>query len=156
MLALQDLIGHIRNLRAEYGIDPGQEVRVLIRSAPDELAAALEAEHEAVVRLARADFTERSGSHDGEPGAHAVLSSGAELFLPLADVIDLDRERGRLDRELDRVGRVLADARGRLSSEQFIEKAPAEVVEREREKARSLEERQQRLEEKRRALGADS
>ncbi|UCG76784.1 MAG: valine--tRNA ligase [Gemmatimonadota bacterium] len=150
--ALQELVGQVRNLRSEYGIDPGREVKVFVREVPPPLAEALRAEEQGASRLARAAFEEADGL-PAEPGAHAVLQSGGELFLPLADLLDLDRELARLAKELDRLDGILAGTRARLDSPAFLDKAPAEVVEREREKARSLEERRERLIEKRRALG---
>ncbi len=149
---LQEVVGHVRNLRAEYGIDPGRRLRVLVRGAPRGLMAAMDTEGRGISRLARADFDHVEELPD-EPGAHAVLDSGAELFLPLADVVDLERERERLEKESSRLDSILAGARARLQSEAFLEKAPPDVVAREREKLASVEERHRRLEEKRRSLG---
>ena len=64
-----------------------------------------------------------------------MLRSGGELFVPLADLIDVDRERGRLAEELERVRGLLRGTEQRLGNEQFTGKAPAAVVEKEREKA---------------------
>jgi valyl-tRNA synthetase len=77
------------------------------------------------------------------------------VFLPLRDVIDLDRERARLADELERLGGLLAGARKRLKNPGFLSGAPAEVIEREREKADSLEQRHRRLLEKRAAFGPE-
>jgi valyl-tRNA synthetase len=89
----------------------------------------------------------------GEPGAHSVLRIGGELFLPLRDLVDLERERERLAAELERLGSLLAGARSKLENPGFLSGAPAEVVQREREKAASLEQRHARLLEKRAAFG---
>jgi valyl-tRNA synthetase len=62
------------------------------------------------------------------------------------------RERERLSKELARLEEILASSKARLDSRKFLERAPADVVEREREKERSIEERRRRLMEKRRAL----
>ena len=152
MSSLQEIVGHVRNLRAEYRVDPGREVRVIVRGAPPELRSALEDAGQGVARLARATFQEVDGQQPSGPGAHAVLRSGAELFLPLADLVDVGRERERLSKELARLEEILASSKARLDSRKFLERAPADVVEREREKERSIEERRWRLMEKRRAL----
>jgi valyl-tRNA synthetase len=149
---LQELVGQVRNLRAAYGIDPARQLTVLVRGAPPVLAEAMTAEGQGISRLARAVF-QKADDLPAEPGAHAVLQSGAELFLPLADVVDVDRELGRLEKELLRIEGLLEGSRGRLESPAFLEKAPEEVVAREREKQKSLEERRGLLVEKRRALG---
>jgi valyl-tRNA synthetase len=123
---------------------------------PPALVAALDAESEGLTMLARLENLETvTASPEGEPGAHAVLRTGGEIFLPLRDVIDLDREKQRLVAELDRLSSLLASARGKLENSGFLERAPVEVVEREREKATSLEQRYERLLEKKAAFGLD-
>ena len=66
----------------------------------------------------------------------------AEVFVPLEGLIDVDAERRRLEKERDRVSRLIESARARLANGEFLEKAPAEVVQRERDK---LEEHEQKL-----------
>ena len=78
--------------------------------------------------------------HPGGAGAHAVLSNGMELFLPLEGVIDLEQEKKRLAVEIDRLSGQLVGARRKLENRGFLEKAPEEVVAREREKADSFQE----------------
>jgi len=154
--ALQDLVGTVRNLRSEYSIDPGRRIGLHVIDPPPALAQAIQFESQGLSQLAR---LESLWSVDrlpaDEPGAHAVLRTGGELFLPLRDVVDLARERERLAEELERVGSLLAGTRGKLENPGFLSGAPAEVVEREREKAASLEQRHRRLLEKRAAFGPD-
>ncbi len=111
-----------------------------IRDTVDALEAQLQ-------RLARVG-TLHWGSADGAVGASAVLKSGLAVFLPLEGVVDLDRERGRLRDEVARVGSLLAGANRKLENENFVNRAPDEVVEKERDKARSLEAQLQGLREK--------
>ena len=81
-----------------------------------------------------------------------MLRSGLELFIPLEGVIDLDRERARLREEVARADSILAGARGRLANEKFTSRAPADVVQKEREKVASLEEQRDKLTRTLRAL----
>jgi valyl-tRNA synthetase len=153
--ALQEIVSSVRNLRSEYGVDPSRRVDVVVARAPEAVRAALEADSEGILRLGRLaslDLVEAIPA--GEPGAHAVLRSGAEVFLPLAGVVDLVRERGRIQSEIERLEGVLSSARRRLEDPNFVGRAPAEVVEREREKQRSCEERVTLLVEKRAAFGS--
>jgi valyl-tRNA synthetase len=149
---LRELISTIRNLRSEYGIQPQRELEVRLDAVSSDLEVALEAEEDGLRRLARVASVQRGAGGEGEAGAFAVLRAGTELFVPLADVVDLARERERVEEELGRVDGLLESARRRLANRAFLEKAPAEVVEREREKADSLEEQRSRLREKRRIL----
>ena len=154
--ALQDVVGTVRNLRAEYSIDPGRRIDLVLVDPPPGLAAALEAESDGLRLLARLDKLETAdASPEGEPGAHAILRTGGELFLPLRDVIDLDREKQRLVAEFDHLASLLSAARSKLENPGFLERAPADVVAREREKATSLEQRYERLLEKKAAFGLD-
>ncbi len=157
MRALQELITTVRGLRSEYDVPARAEVAVALLHTPALLRDALGVEERSVQRLAGVSVLEYSG--DGEDGAdergagaHAVLQSGAELFLPLEGLIDVSRERGRLQDELNRIGRLLESAARRLESEQFVTRAPADVVEREREKAASFRDQQERLARKLAAL----
>jgi valyl-tRNA synthetase len=151
--ALRELIGVIRNLRSEYNVPAGQRVEVQLTGVPDALRRALDEEGRALRPLAGVEtVTEGGAGANGEAGAHAVLRSGAELFLPLAGVIDLERERGRLRKELDRIEGQLRGVAGKLSSEQFLSRAPAEVVAREREKEETFRDQRDRLNKKLAAL----
>ncbi|MEN8375337.1 MAG: valine--tRNA ligase [Gemmatimonadota bacterium] len=148
--ALIELIGSIRTARAEYNVPPSQPVAVHLTDASAGLRAALEGEPRALARLARAEPAD--GGLSGA-GAHDVLKDGTGVFVPLADVIDLGRERSRLSAELERIGGQRRAAEGRLANESFTGRAPADVVEREREKAVSFREQEERLSEKLQALG---
>ncbi|HEX6940108.1 MAG TPA: valine--tRNA ligase [Longimicrobiales bacterium] len=145
MAALMELIGEIRTLRSEYGVAAGALVEVRLANVPASLERALSAEERALRRLARVGEVRRNGEADGRAGAHAVLRSGADLFLPLEGIIDLERERGRLASEIERVERQLRSTEARLANEQFVSRAPAEVVEREREKAENFRAQVERL-----------
>jgi valyl-tRNA synthetase len=151
---LQEIIGAVRNLRADYGIDPARPVDVILARAPEAVSDVLTAEMEGLLRLGRMSSLETVGSVPaGEPGAHAVLQSGAEVFLPLAGVVDIEKERGRTESEIDRLRGLLEGSRRRLEDSRFVDRAPADVVERERDKVRSFEERLTVLVEKREAFG---
>jgi len=150
MNALMELIGEVRALRQEYGVAPGSEVSIRIVDASPALAAALEAEERAVQRLARVSEISLGGVGDGNErgGANAVLRSGGELFIPLADLIDVDKERQRLSAEVERLVGQLRGTEAKLSNEQFVSRAPEEVVAKERTKAENLRDQITRLKNK--------
>lgn len=150
MDALIELIGSVRGLRKEYDVPAAEELEVHLTSVPEVLRSALDVEERAVRRLARVralrmDGAGGRGGEGKQPGAHAVLRSGAEVFIPLADVIDLERERQRLGAELERIAKLLEAVEKKLANEQFITRAPEEVVAREREKAEMLRDQRDRL-----------
>ncbi len=148
MAALQELITQVRSLRKEYGVGEGQEVSVVLSGAPAGFDDTLQTQGDALRRLARVGSAE-SGSAPGHGvGAHAVLGNGTEVFLPLEGVIDVEREVDRLRQEVDRLEKHVADLDRRLGNQAFVERAPAEVVERERDKARAAREQIAKLGEK--------
>jgi valyl-tRNA synthetase len=150
MAALQELIQEVRRLRKEYGVGEGRMVTIHLDADDGALPAA--ASHaSALRRLARVGSVE-TGSGNGI-GAHAVLSGGAELFLPLEGVIDLERERARLAGEIERLQGQLAGAEKKLANEQFVTKAPDAVVQKERDKAAGLAEQVEKLRAKAEELG---
>jgi valyl-tRNA synthetase len=86
-------------------------------------------------------------------GGHAVLSDRTTVFVPLGDAIDLGRECGRLGSEVDRLARLVESQEKKLGNQQFIARAPAEVVDRERQKLTSWREQREVLARKRDLLG---
>jgi len=148
---LQELLGAVRNIRSEYNVEHNSKVAVQVRSAGASLRSAFQAEGESARRLGGIDDL----TFDGEPhGASAttVLTSGAEVYVPLEGLIDLERERARLDRHAAELQDLVARSETRLASSDFVQKAPAHVVEQAREKLESLREQLDRVTQKRRAL----
>ena len=147
---LQAVIGAVRTLRGEYGVQPAARVPVRIAGS-DEVRAVLEASRRALHDLARVEELSFGGAN-GEIGASAVLRSGTEVFIPLAGVIDLERERARLREELGRVDGQIAGGEKKLANESFVARAPENVVAYEREKLASFREQRGKLAEKLAAL----
>jgi valyl-tRNA synthetase len=141
---LQELITQVRSLRKEYGVSEGAGVTINLTAIGDGFRNTLETQGDALRRLARVDDCALDTPADGV-GAHAVLKNGAELFMPLEGVIDIARERERLKAEINRLRGQLEGSRKTLGNERFVQQAPAEVVEKEREKARSFEEQLDKL-----------
>jgi valyl-tRNA synthetase len=151
MEEIQAVISAVRNIRAEYGVQPGKRVPLRVSPASDDTRRIIEANERAVRDLARVEELTFGGA-DGQVGASAVLRSGTELFVPLAGVIDLDRERARLREELQRVDGLIVGTEKKLGNESFVSRAPEEVVGREREKLASYREQRIRLADKLSAL----
>ena len=151
--ALMELIGTVRNLRSEYAVPPGSEIRIRLARAGAPLAAALRVEERALRRMAKVNAIETGdGAAAGKSGAHAVLRSGGELFIPLEGLIDVERERERLGKELARLEGQLRGTEAKLSNEQFVGKAKPEVIQRERDKAVNLRQQYEQLAEKLKAF----
>ena len=148
----QDAVVAIRQLRAEYGVPAGSWVDgVLV--APAALAAALTAQLPMVAALARTRLLVAEAAPGGA-AAQALLRDGVEVVIPLAGMVDVEKERARLAGELADLERHLAALEGRLANEKFVAKAPAALVEAERAKAADWRGRCAQLAAKLAALGA--
>ena len=86
-------------------------------------------------------------------GGYAVLADGTGVFVPLGDAIDVARECERLGAEIARLQQLVLSQERKLANEQFVARAPAEVVGREREKLATWGEQVTTLQEKRGRLG---
>jgi len=160
---VQALVDAVRAIRADYGVKPGHPVDVVLTRVSDRPRAAVAAEREAIVRLARIGdlrVDEGAAKHAGGPGsaasgagAHALLPDGADLFVALGGVIDVAKECARLGAEQQRLDRQIAGLRTKLANPGFTGQAPAEVVERERTKEREWSVKREALAAKLAALG---
>lgn len=140
MAQVQEVIRAIRNLRAELGVPPARRADVVLHPTSDRARALLEAarpEIEALAAVGRLTF----GAGDPPRQALAAAVPGAGVYLPLAGLVDVDRERQRLARELDAARADAARARALLANADFVARAPAAVVERERARLAAAEER---------------
>jgi valyl-tRNA synthetase len=129
---VREAIDAIRGLRSEYGVQPGAPIHAF--AAAGKGTDVLVANASLLQRLARCEI--HVGATPAGAAAHAVLPSGLELSLPLAGMVDVGKERARLQGELDGLVKQLDALRGRLSNEKFTAKAPAAVVDAERAKER--------------------
>jgi len=135
MEVIMELTGAIRNARAEYGVDPGRRIAATI--AGGARSDLLFDQREVLVSLARLDqerLTIVPALAEQPRQALALMVGGVECYLPLAGIVDLEAERKRLARELEEVADVISRAERLLANEDFVTKAPAHVVERERQK----------------------
>jgi valyl-tRNA synthetase len=164
---VQALVTAVRSVRAEYGVPPSRAVRAVVQAASPAAGEAFQAERQTIERLAKVAGLTVDGAAEAaggssraagaaaasHAGAHAVLPDGSAVFVPLADAIDVRKECERLGRERERLDRQLEALAAKLANQQFIGRAPADVVERERAKERSWREQRDALAAKLSALG---
>ncbi|MFC1499883.1 valine--tRNA ligase [Candidatus Zixiibacteriota bacterium] len=144
---LRAVISSVRAIRGEMHVPPGVRGNLIIRTGSGEAGSILEREKGMLLSLARLEGVEIGPDLTKPSGSAAAVIDDVELFLPLEDLIDLDVERGRLTAERDRLSSSLAASASKLENETFLDKAPPEVVEREREKLADMSERYTKLEE---------
>jgi valyl-tRNA synthetase len=150
---VQQLVTAIRNARAEKGVEPGRRIEALIQAS--ELAPMLQEQAAWLAALARLDpeklqITARLPA----PPEHAVplVVGPLQAYLPLAGMVDLERERARLTREREQSEAQIRRLEQLLAGP-FAERAPAEVVQGERRKLEGLQRSEAQLREQIEALG---
>jgi valyl-tRNA synthetase len=149
---VQELVSAVRQIRAEYGVTPGQSVRVILSDVGPDEQELFRAERGTIARLAKVSDLVLEASGEGV-GGHAVLPNGTGVFVPLGDAIDVERECARLDTEIERLLQLVTGQEKKLGNQQFTARAPAAVVDREREKLASWREQHEVLARKRALLG---
>jgi valyl-tRNA synthetase len=132
MAILIDTVTAIRTIRGEMRIAPGVTLDALVRPAAEH-ARVLQAHGSLVETLARARVT-LDANATRPPGSALAVVGRTELYVKLAGVVDFAGERVRLDKEVRRASEQIAFLESKLGRADFVERAPAEVVAKERER----------------------
>jgi valyl-tRNA synthetase len=138
------LIGEVRALRTEMNVAPGAQVNMVIKDAGAETKDRVAQYGDLIKRLARA---ERIDITTGEPpkGAAQIVLDEATVFLPLAGIIDIARERARLSKELDKTKSEAERIEKKLANPQFVSRADPAVIEEQRTKLAEFEQQKAKL-----------
>jgi valyl-tRNA synthetase len=140
--AVVELVRAVRNLRAEFRVQSGKRIPATV-SAPN-AGDVMSEEAAAIGALAMIEPLSFESDTGADDSASLVLEHST-VTVPLAGVVDLGAEVKRLTEELASLEQGAKRLEGRLSDEQFLSKAPDEVVEKERERLSSLKERRERV-----------
>ena len=134
MEGVMEVIRTVRNLRAEMNVAPGRRATLLLRPHQgwkDALAAA----EGYFRRLAFASKVEILEPQEGNPEKSASAVTGpCELFMPLGELVDVDKEIARLEKDRKNLQGEIARSQGKLANEGFVSKAPKQLIQQEREK----------------------
>jgi valyl-tRNA synthetase len=125
---LQDIVTKVRNIRSEMNVDAKQPVPVRIATMDAEQKRLLKNASDYIFKLAQVSQLEVVDQLPGDKLAAHAVAGGLALEVPLAGLIDVEAERTRLRKELDRVRREIETIERKLSNAGFMERAPREVV----------------------------
>jgi valyl-tRNA synthetase len=127
------VVSEIRALRTEMNVPPGTQIPAALHDAGETTRRRLAAYRDLVVRLARLSGID---AVDGAvaKGAAQIVVDETTVALPLAGVIDIGQERARLAKELEKTKAEAMKLEKKLGNEQFVAKAPPEVVEEQRQR----------------------
>ncbi|MDE7066564.1 MAG: valine--tRNA ligase, partial [Schaedlerella arabinosiphila] len=140
--AAEELMGHvkditrgIRNMRAEMNVPNNRRTKVFIVSGDRELLNGMEVLKESVKPLMLAnDIILQCEKKEAAEDAVSIVVPGAAVYLPLEDLVDFEQELERLTKEEEKLTKEIARAKGMLSNEKFLSKAPEKKVQEEKEK----------------------
>ncbi|MGU3161969.1 valine--tRNA ligase [Vibrio cholerae] len=147
-------ITSIRNLRAEYDINPGKPLEVMLKAANEQDAARIEANKPVLVSLAKLESIRVLADGEATLACATALVGKSELMIPMAGLIDKDAELDRLAKEIAKTQGEIARIEGKLGNEGFVAKAPEAVITKEREKLAGYQEALMKLEQQKATIAA--
>ena len=137
MSFLQNVIGTIRNIRAEMNVPPGKTAHLIVR-AEQKIKDFFKQNSVSFLNLAKIDSISEYAPESVKGATVTAVIDGTEIFMPLADLIDLDKERQRLSKEILRLEGLHKSMSAKLSNEKFLNQAPPEIVKNEQEKLTNI------------------
>ena len=136
---IQEVIGDIRNLRAEMNVEPGKKINLVLDKKSDKWELIIStADHFAA--LAKVENILPLNDDFIKDNAGTLVVQKTEFFIPLADLIDIDKEKQRLEKEISRLEGIEKGLTAKLNNKNFIDKAPENIVNKEREKLENVRE----------------
>jgi valyl-tRNA synthetase len=137
------LITAIRSARAEMNVPAGAKIPMLAIAADAAVSLRIDLHRDLIARLARLETI--TTASQSPKGSVQIVHEGATFALSLAGIIDIEAERARLTREIDKCASEIETIDKKMANKSFVERAPAEIVEENRERRVGFVERQEKL-----------
>ena len=135
---LKSLIKVIRNIRSEMDIPPSTRIKVYIKTPDSSDSERIDSAREYISKLCRTSEI-NVGINLSKPKASATgIVRNMELFVPLEGILDFEEEKKRLEKKINKLEKDFSVLERKLKNEDFIKNAPAEVVEKDKEKHNEL------------------
>jgi valyl-tRNA synthetase len=139
------VITGVRNIRGEMNIPPSLALEVIVQSPDEKIRETITAFTDIVSSLAKLKSLTVAASGERPPAAATAITDGATIYVPLAGILDVEKETRRLKKEIDKLAGELTGVTQKLANQGFLDQAPADVVEKVRERHALLTEKQQNL-----------
>ncbi len=150
---LQDAIQSARSIRAETGIAPDKKIPLVVQTESKLLGKIVSEKEMSILRLAQAESLLVVDKHkQGKFDAMEPFVAG-QVFVPLEGVLDIEKEKARLNSDLLKMEKQAEGVRKKLGSEGFVAKAPADVIEKEKSKLADFESRMEAIQQSLKRLG---
>jgi len=140
MESLQELVRSVRTMRSEFTIPPAKKISFHVKSEPGFGAAAfLEQQQELIRLLTTADEISFGSEKPAEGGSVAVVGKGFEAYVYILNAIDVGAQVKRLEKDIQKSEKALAQSSGKLQNRGFLENAGEDIIQKERDKKEELE-----------------
>jgi len=146
MSSIMEVVRAMRNIRGEKKVSPGKKVPAIIRAGRDKRAVLVSNRMylETLADLSKLEIIDSDA--DTPEQSISAVAGGCEVYLPLAGLVDIDKETQRLKSELEDVQGQIRKCEAKLANKNFVTRAPAEVVERERKRLAGFQDKARKLE----------
>ncbi|UTW46254.1 valine--tRNA ligase [bacterium SCSIO 12696] len=136
---LKQVIMGVRTIRGEMNIPPAKQLSVYFSNGSDADLKRLDSNRQFLLKLASLESITWLNDGDEKPLSATALAGELEILVPMAGLIDKDAELARLQKEIDKISKDFARVEGKLNNPKFVDKAPVEVVEKERAKMADMQ-----------------
>jgi len=142
---LMEIVTSIRNLRAELNVQPGKNIDVVF--VTNDNLGDIADKIRYLTKIENLTIKDSMNDEDKKKFASSHLV-GIDIYIDMAGLIDVEKEKAKINKELEGIGKELARTEGKLNNEAFTSKAPADIIEKEKRILSELLERKSKLEEK--------
>jgi len=143
---IKDIVAAIRGLRAVVGLHPSERVNIILLPDNKDVENYIMPNRESIIDLASLSGLELVEGNKPEK-AIAQIIPGVEVFLPVEGLIDIEKESQRIQKEIGKITKDLKQTESKLSNSSFLDRAPEDVVEKEKEKFEEFFTQKKKLEE---------
>jgi valyl-tRNA synthetase len=136
---LQEMVSSLRNIRSEVNVSPKEELSVFINTKDDTTAHSIIANRVVLEKLESISSLEVGTKVEKPKVYSSSMVDGNEIYVPLEGLVDFEKERDRIQKEIDRLEGFLKGINGKLNNDGFVNNAPVAVVEKEKKKKADTE-----------------
>jgi len=131
---IKNIISGVRNIKGELNISPSKPVKVLLKNFTDNDTRCLNEYRGFISSLAKLESIELLPPNQSVPASSTALAEHLEILVPVIGLIDMAEELKRLQKEIDKLNQEKSRLEGKLGNARFVDNAPVEIVNQEREK----------------------
>ncbi|MGO5336337.1 valine--tRNA ligase [Bilifractor sp. LCP19S3_H10] len=146
---MKEAVRRIRDVRSSHNVPPSKKANVFIVSGEEDVLKKFREAESFFGTLAHAESVSLQKTKENiDDDAFSAIIPGAVIYIPFADLIDIDKERERLTKERERLTKEIARSNGMLGNEKFLQKAPEKKVQEERDKLENYRQMMAQVEER--------